>query len=137
MAVNPTRQPAVKRQAAAESLEITFKPRPNYTEEARRARIEGDVVLEVLFTASGTLRVLRVVRGLGYGLDQNAIEAAAKIRFRPATEDEQRGRHSRDGPNLFSNGLLTCFDSIRIFSICLRCRRRRRSGPDRRRECRR
>jgi len=88
VAVNPTRQPAVKRQAAAESLEITFKPRPNYTEEARRARIEGDVVLEVLFTASGTLRVLRVVRGLGHGLDQNAMEAAAKIRFRPATENE-------------------------------------------------
>ena len=87
VAVNPARQPAVKRQAAAEALEITFKPRPDYTEEARRARIEGDVVLEVLFTASGTLRVLRVVHGLGHGLDQNAIEAAAKIRFRPATEN--------------------------------------------------
>lgn len=85
--VNPARQPAVQLKAAAESLEITFKPRPDYTEEARRARIEGDVVLEVLFTASGTLRVLRVVRGLGHGLDQNAIEAAAKIRFRPATEN--------------------------------------------------
>ena len=87
VAVNPTRQPAVKRQVATEALEITFKPRPDYTEEARRARIEGDVVLEVLFTASGTLRVLRVVHGLGHGLDQNAIEAAAKIRFRPATEN--------------------------------------------------
>lgn len=84
---DPVRQPAASRQVAAEPLEILFKPRPAYTEEARRARIEGDVVLEVLFSASGNLRVLRVVRGLGYGLEQNAIEASAKIRFRPAKED--------------------------------------------------
>ncbi len=81
------RQPAAKRQPAAEPVEILFKPRPDYTEEARRARLEGDVVLEVLFTSSGGLRVLRVVRGLGHGLDQNAIDAAGKIRFRPAAED--------------------------------------------------
>jgi TonB family protein len=81
VAADPARQPA------AESLEILFKPRPDYTEEARRARIEGDVVLEVLLTASGTLRVLRVIRGLGHGLDQNALDAAAKIRFRPAAEN--------------------------------------------------
>ena len=87
VAADPERHPVAKHQPAPESLEILFKPRPDYTEEARRARIEGDVVLEVLFTASGTLRVLRIVRGLGHGLDQNAIDAAAKIRFRPATEN--------------------------------------------------
>ena len=72
---------------AAEPLEILFKPRPGYTEEARRARVEGDVVLEALFSAAGNLRVLRVVGGLGYGLEQNAIDAARRIRFRPAKED--------------------------------------------------
>jgi TonB family protein len=87
VAADPARQPAASRHTAAESLEILFKPRPDYTEEARRARIEGDVVLEVLLTASGTLRVLRVIRGLGHGLDQNALDAAAKIRFRPAAEN--------------------------------------------------
>ena len=87
VAADPVRQPAAKRQPVAEPLEILFKPRPDYTEEARRARLEGDVVLEVLFTSSGNLRVLRVVRGLGRGLDQNAIDAAGKIRFRAATED--------------------------------------------------
>jgi TonB family protein len=81
------RQSATHRQPTAEPLEILFKPRPTYTEEARRAHIEGDVVLEVLFTATGNLRVLRVVRGLGYGLEQNALDAAAKIRFRPASQD--------------------------------------------------
>lgn len=78
---------AVSRKPAAEPLEILYKPRPAYTEEARLARIEGDVVIEALFTSSGTLRVLRVVRPLGYGLDQQAVEAAGKIRFRPARED--------------------------------------------------
>jgi TonB family protein len=67
-------------------LEITSKPRPLYTEEARRLRIEGDVLLQVVFRASSEICVLRVIRGLGHGLDENAISAAAAIRFRPATE---------------------------------------------------
>ena len=68
-------------------VEILSKPKPAYTEEGRRLRVEGDVVLEVLFGAAGTLRVLRVVQGLGHGLDEAAIEAAGKITFRPATRD--------------------------------------------------
>jgi TonB family protein len=66
------------------SVEILAKPRPAYTEDARRQRIEGEVLLEVLFTASGQARVLRTVRGLGHGLDESAIAAAEAIRFRPA-----------------------------------------------------
>jgi TonB family protein len=67
-------------------LEITSKPRPLYTDEARRLRIEGEVLLQVMFRASSEICVLRVIRGLGHGLDENAISAAAAIRFRPATE---------------------------------------------------
>jgi TonB family protein len=47
-------------------------------------QIEGEVLLEVLFSASGQVRILRTVRGLGHGLDENAIAAAEAIRFRPA-----------------------------------------------------
>jgi TonB family protein len=86
VAADPRPVPA-HRQPVTEPLEILYKPRPAYTGEARRAHIEGDVVLEVLFTGAGTLRVLKVIRGLGYGLEQNALDAAAKIRFRPARED--------------------------------------------------
>lgn len=68
-------------------LEILSKPKPEYTEEARRQRIEGAVTLEVMFAASSELRVLRVVRGLGYGLDENAVRAAQQVRFKPATRD--------------------------------------------------
>ena len=67
--------------------EILFKPRPAYTDEARSLRIEGEVLLEVLFAASGEVRVLRTIRGLGYGLDESAVAAARQIRFRPARRD--------------------------------------------------
>ena len=66
------------------SVEILSKPKPAYTEEARRRQIEGEVLLEILFSASGQVRVLGTVRGLGHGLDENAIAAAEAIRFRPA-----------------------------------------------------
>ncbi len=77
---SPFPQPAI----AAQILE---KPRPIYTEEARRLQIEGEVQLEVLFGASGEVQILRVVRGLGHGLDENAAHAAMGIRFLPAKRE--------------------------------------------------
>jgi len=68
-------------------VEIVFKPTPEYTDEARSARIEGTVSLELEFTAAGDVRVLRVVRGLGHGLDEAAQRAALHIRFKPAQSD--------------------------------------------------
>jgi TonB family protein len=68
-------------------VEIVFKPTPEYTDEARSARIEGTVSLELEFTAAGDVRVLRVVRGLGHGLDEAAQRAAVRIRFKPAQSD--------------------------------------------------
>lgn len=66
-------------------VEIIFKPTPEYTDEAIALRIQGDVVLEVEFAASSNIQVLRVVSGLGHGLDEAAVRAAARIRFKPAT----------------------------------------------------
>jgi TonB family protein len=68
---------------------ILSKPDPVYPPEARRLRIEGEVLLSVLFGSSGNLRVLKVVQGLGHGMDQAAVEAAERIRFKPA---EREGR---------------------------------------------
>jgi TonB family protein len=70
-------------------VEIVSKPTPEYTDEARSARIEGTVSLELEFTAAGDVRVLRVVRGLGHGLDEAAQRAALRIRFKPAQSDGQ------------------------------------------------
>ena len=69
---------------AMNAVRILEKPRPAYTEQARLLRIEGSVLLEVLFTAAGEVKVLRVVRGLDEGLDRNAVQAAQRIRFEPA-----------------------------------------------------
>lgn len=79
------------RQTAQESndkpVEILYKPKPAYTAEAKQKRIEGEVLLQVVFSASGQVEVGRIVKGLGYGLDGSAEAAARAIRFRPA----QRG----------------------------------------------
>ena len=70
-------------------LEITFKPNPAYTEEARTLKVEGEVLLEVEFGADETLHVNRVIRGLGHGLDETAIAAANRMQFKPAMRGGQ------------------------------------------------
>lgn len=74
---------------ASSSVDILYEPNPAYTSEARLLKMEGDVVLEVVFLASGQLQVTRVVSGLGHGLDEAAIQAAKQIRFRPAKRNGQ------------------------------------------------
>ena len=78
-------------EAAAKTIpaEIVSKPVPIYTDEARSMKIQGEVLLEVVLEASGKLRILRVVRGLGHGLDDAAVRAAEQIRFKPALRDGQ------------------------------------------------
>jgi TonB family protein len=78
------------RGAAASALAtvvILYKPNPVYSAEGRERKIQGDVVLEVIFLASGQLKVTRVVSGLGFGMDDEAIQAAQRIRFTPAMRD--------------------------------------------------
>lgn len=69
---------------ATNPVEITYKPNPVYSDEARQLRLEGEVLLEVMFGANGQLHVNRVVRGLGHGLDEAAVAATGKMRFKPA-----------------------------------------------------
>jgi TonB family protein len=58
--------------------------RPDYTEDARRRGIEGDVVLEIVVRSDGTVGNVKVLQGLGAGLDQRAIDAVRQWRFSPA-----------------------------------------------------
>src|SRR5262249_44026294 len=67
--------------------QILGRPTPGYTEEARRGQVEGAVRLSVVLDADGSVSEIRVVRGLGYGLDERAIEAARQLRFVPAQKD--------------------------------------------------
>lgn len=68
-------------------VEILSKPSPVYTEEARRSGVQGEVALSVVFQASGTIKVVGIVKSLGHGLDEAAQHAALQIRFKPAQRD--------------------------------------------------
>jgi TonB family protein len=68
---------------------IVDKPRPEYTAEGRSMRIEGDVVLDLVFLANGSVQLNRVVSGLGHGLDEAAERAAQQIKFKPAKRDNE------------------------------------------------
>ena len=69
--------------------EITARPDPRYTREARRVGVQGVVVLKVLLLANGKLDRVRVVRPVPYGLTENAIRAACEIKFKPAKKAGQ------------------------------------------------
>src|SRR5215475_3581905 len=58
-----------------------------YTNAAREAKEQGMIVLSVEFRADGTIRVLKIVRGLGFGLDEQAVAAVQKIIFLPQIKD--------------------------------------------------
>jgi TonB family protein len=66
---------------------ILYKEKAKYTEEARQNKVQGTVVLNVVFTADARITSVRVVRGLPDGLTEKAIEAAQKIRFQPAVKN--------------------------------------------------
>jgi len=58
--------------------------KPDYTEEARRRGVEGDVILEIVVRSNGSVGDVKVVQGLGAGLDQRAADAVRQWRFSPA-----------------------------------------------------
>ena len=65
---------------------VISKPKPVYTAEAVSKNIQGNVQVKIHVAASGSVTVLGVTRGLGYGLDQSALTAAQGIRFAPAKD---------------------------------------------------
>jgi TonB family protein len=73
--------------SASAGVTILYKPNPAYSAEGREHKIQGDVVLEVIFLASGQIKVTGVVSGLGFGMDDEAIHAAQRIRFTPEMRD--------------------------------------------------
>jgi TonB family protein len=84
MAADPPKKKAAPTGAADTMPQILEKPRPEYTAEGRSMRIEGDVVIDLVFRADGTIQINRIASGLGHGLDDSAVRAAQQIRFKPA-----------------------------------------------------
>jgi TonB family protein len=68
-------------------IKILQKVQAKYTDYARQSNISGTVTLYVLFAASGKISHIIVLKRLGYGLDEQAINAARQIKFEPATEN--------------------------------------------------
>lgn len=68
---------------------VLYSPDPEYSEEARRAKYQGSVVLWIVVGPDGGVRDVRVVRTLGLGLDEKAIEAVRKWKFEPAKKNGQ------------------------------------------------
>lgn len=77
----PTPAPA---DGAESSPAVAYKTDPSYTEEARKAGLEGTVVISLFIGEDGIPQDLRVTRRLGLGLDEKAIDAVSQWRFRPA-----------------------------------------------------
>jgi TonB family protein len=66
-----------------------YAPDPEFSEEARKAKYQGSVVLSAIIGPDGRPRSLRVLRSLGMGLDEKATEAVTRWRFEPAHKDKQ------------------------------------------------
>jgi TonB family protein len=83
--VRPIAQPSSGATKAPPKL--LFKPKPEYTAEARQMHLEGTVYVKIHVTAAGSVQVVGVTSGLGHGLDQEAVRAVQGMRFQPAMQD--------------------------------------------------
>lgn len=81
--------PPPVRSGPTKDLDVTYKPRPGYTDEARQNNVRGTVVLSITFQANGSIGSISTVRGLPYGLTEKAIAAARQMRFTPAMRNGQ------------------------------------------------
>ncbi len=69
--------------------EVIFNPEPSFSDEARKAKAQGMVLLVLVVGKDGRTHDIRVGQSLGMGLDEKAIEAVNRWRFRPATLNGQ------------------------------------------------
>lgn len=86
-----TPPPMPKQQQAAQAPthsapKVIYKPRPEYTEEAKQAHVEGTVTVHIHVLPNGSVQVVGVTDGLGHGLDESARRAALATKFEPATD---------------------------------------------------
>ncbi|NQW05465.1 MAG: energy transducer TonB [Acidobacteria bacterium] len=68
---------------------VTRQSSPRYTPEAMRAKVEGIVELEAVVAADGTIEASRVVKGLGHGLDEAAMDTVQSWEFKPGRLNDQ------------------------------------------------
>ena len=82
-------QKVYKGKEVEQKMRIASKPEPSYTEEARKEKVMGTVVLRASFSWWGEVDQINVVGGLPHGLTERAILAAKQIKFVPARKDDK------------------------------------------------
>ncbi len=70
-------------------LQIKSKPIARFTDEAKQNCVEGTVILKITFFANGTVGKFKVIKRLDYGLSEEAISVARRIKFEPATKNNK------------------------------------------------
>jgi protein TonB len=81
------KQPLYKVGGGVEPPKVLFAPSPQFSDEARRAKVGGSVLVYVEVGTDGLPSHVRIIRGVGMGLDEKAVEAVKQYRFRPATRN--------------------------------------------------
>jgi TonB family protein len=66
---------------------VLFKKEPEYSEEARKAKLQGTVILYIVVTPDGKATAMKVQKSVGLGLDEKALEAVAQWKFDPGKKD--------------------------------------------------
>jgi TonB family protein len=85
--VNGVAEPVYRKNDGITPPRLIYGPDPEYSDKARKRKIEGVVTLGLVVTSVGTTTDIRVLNGRGYGLDEKAIEAVRRWKFQPATKD--------------------------------------------------
>ncbi len=86
---DPQNTPANPDRDSVTAPKLTSDPAPEYSDEARKARHQGTVVLSLVVDATGLPQDIKVQRSLGMGLDEEAVKAVKQWRFEPATQNGQ------------------------------------------------
>lgn len=78
---------ALRGNVGATKPKAIYAPVPPFSDEARKAKVQGTILLAVTVTASGDVADVKVVKGLESGLDESAIATVRTWKFKPGTED--------------------------------------------------
>src|SRR5208283_903851 len=83
-------EPGVYRPGHGVSIpKMIYGPEPAYTEKARKKKLQGVIVLQIVVTAEGTTRNVTVQKSLSPDLDESAIKTVSQWKFEPAMKDGQ------------------------------------------------
>jgi len=89
VSVDGVDQPVYAIGGAVIAPEPIYQPDPEFSEEARKKKVSGTVILRFVVTSKGEVTDIRVTNSVGSGLDEKAMEAVRSWKFRPATKDGQ------------------------------------------------